>query len=167
MARYILIGHVGPQPPNRGGALQHRRGLNPWPRVQQPSTHCTLAPEGFEPLTKGSWATRLTNCTLWRHSQSVFKDMSKIMTWHIWEVTYLCRNVTIVCGASCHLLGSRISWDLKIQFQLWVESYISDWQFSKLQHLASSVSRHNAMAYNTRPHEWSCQMWKSCGKKPL
>ncbi len=56
----------GARTPNRGGALQHPRGLNPWPRVQQPSIHCTLAPEGFEPLTKGSWATRLTNCTLWR-----------------------------------------------------------------------------------------------------
>jgi hypothetical protein len=33
--------------------------------------------------------------------------------------------------------------------QLQVESYISDWRFSKLQHLASYVSRHNAMAYMT------------------
>ncbi len=56
----------GAQTPNHGGTVQHPRGLNPWPRVQQPSNHCTLAPEGFEPLTKGSWATRQTNCTLWQ-----------------------------------------------------------------------------------------------------
>ncbi len=74
--------------------------------------------------------------------------MSKIMTWYIWMVTYLPRNVTIVRGASYHLLGSWISWDLKIQFQLQVKSYISNWGFSKLQHLASYVSHLNAMAYD-------------------
>jgi hypothetical protein len=42
--------------------------------------------------------------------------MSKTMTWYIWMVTYLCRKVTIVCGASYHLLGSQISQDLKIRF---------------------------------------------------
>jgi hypothetical protein len=31
---------------------------------------------------------------------------------------------------------------------LQVESYISDWQFCKSQHLASYVSRHNVMAYD-------------------
>jgi hypothetical protein len=64
-------------------------------------------------------------------------------------VTYLRRNVTIVCGASYHLLGSRISQDLEIRFQLQVKSYISDWQFSESQHLARYVSRHNAMAYDS------------------
>jgi hypothetical protein len=75
--------------------------------------------------------------------------MSKIMMWHVWEVTYLRMNVTKVCGASYHLLGSRISQDSKIQFRLQVKSYISNWQFSESQHLASYVSRHNAMAYDT------------------
>ncbi len=74
--------------------------------------------------------------------------MSKIMTWHIWEVTYLCRNVTIVCGTSYHLLGSRISQDLKIRFRLQIESYISDWRFSELRHSARYASHHNAMAYD-------------------
>ncbi len=37
----------GARTPNRGGTLQHPRGLNPWRRVQQPSIHCTLVPEGF------------------------------------------------------------------------------------------------------------------------
>ncbi len=36
--------------------------------------------------------------------------------------------------------------------------------FSKSQHLVSYVSRHNAMAYDTPPHEWSCQTWKLCEK---
>ncbi len=45
-------------------------------------------------------------------------------------VTYLRRNVTIVRGASYHLLGSRISRDSKIRFRLQV----------------GYVSRHNAMA---------------------
>jgi hypothetical protein len=67
-------------------------------------------------------------------------------------VTYLGRNVTIVCGASYHLLGSQISQDSKIQFRLQVESYISDWRFSESQHLASYVSRLNAMAYDM--HTW-------------
>ncbi len=69
--------------------------------------------------------------------------------WHIWKVTYLRRNVTIVCGMSYHLLGSQISWYSKIQFWLQVKSYISDWQFSKSGHLARYVSCHNAMAYDT------------------
>ncbi len=73
--------------------------------------------------------------------------MYKIMTWYFWMVTYLHKNVTIVHGASYHLLGSQIFWDLKIWLWLQVESYISDWQFSKSQHLASYVSRPNAMAY--------------------
>ena len=42
--RCTLIGHVGPQP-------QPRRNI--------------LAPEGFEPLTKGSMSNPPTNCTLW------------------------------------------------------------------------------------------------------
>ncbi len=74
--------------------------------------------------------------------------MSKNMTRHAWEVTYLCRNVTIVCGASYHLLGSWISWDSKIRFRLQVESYISNRWFSESQHLARYVSCHNAMAYD-------------------
>ncbi len=28
----------------------------------------------------------------------MIKDISKIMMWHVWMVTYPCRNVTIVCG---------------------------------------------------------------------
>ncbi len=79
----------------------------------------------------------------------MIKDISKIMTWHVWMVTYLRRNVTIVCSASCHLLGSQISWDSKIRFWLQVKSHISDWQFSKSRHLARYVSRHNATAYDT------------------
>ncbi len=78
----------------------------------------------------------------------MFKDMFKIMMWHIWEVTYLRGNVTIVCGASYHLLGFWISQDSKIRFWLQVESYISNWQFSESQHSARYVSRHNAMAYD-------------------
>ncbi len=46
-------------------------------------------------------------------------------------MTILCRNVPVVCGASYHLLGYQISQDSKILFWLHVESYISDWQFSK------------------------------------
>ncbi len=91
----------------------------------------------------------------------MIKDISKIMTWHIWKVTYLRRNVTIVCGASYHLLGSQISWDLKIRFWLQVKSYISDWQFSKSQHLARYVSRHNAMAYDI--HTYILRVQYSCG----
>ncbi len=63
---------------------------------------------------------------------------------YIYDVVHLNgdlrRNVTIVCGTSYHLLGSRISRDSKIRFQLQVKSYISDWQFSKSQHLESYVS---------------------------
>jgi hypothetical protein len=64
------------------------------------------------------------------------------------RVTYLRRNVTIVCGASYHLLGSQISQDSKIRFRIQVESYIRDWRFSNSQHLASYVSCHNAMVYD-------------------
>ncbi len=63
-------------------------------------------------------------------------------------MTILCRNVTVVCGASYHLLGSRISQDSKIRFRLQVESCICDWLFSESRLLASYVSRHKAMAYD-------------------
>ena len=56
--------------------------------------------------------------------------------------------VPVVCGASYHLLGYRISQDSKIRFRLQVESYIGDWLFSESQLLASYVSRHKAMAYD-------------------
>ncbi len=82
----------------------------------------------------------------------MIKDISKIMTWHVWKVTYLCRNVTIVCGASYHLLGSWISQDLKIRFRLQVKSYISNWRLSESWHLGRYVSRHNAMAYDKPWH---------------
>jgi hypothetical protein len=62
--------------------------------------------------------------------------MSKNMMLYIWMVTYLCMNVTILDGASYHLLGSWISWVLKIWFWLQTKSYISDWGFSKLQHFS-------------------------------
>ncbi len=75
--------------------------------------------------------------------------MSKITTWYVETVTYLRGNVTIVRGTSYHLLGSQISWDLKIRFQFQVESYISDWGFSESRHLASYVSCHIDMAYDT------------------
>ncbi len=93
------------------------------------------------------------------------------MTWYIWIVTYLLRNATIVRGTSYHLLGSRISWDSKIQFWLKVESYISDWQFSKLQHLASYVSHHNVIAYDRMwinvllPKHW--RFHRTSGEAPL
>ncbi len=63
-------------------------------------------------------------------------------------VTIPRRNVPLVCGASYHLLGYRISQDSKIRFRLQVESYISDWLFSESRLLASYVSRHKAMAYD-------------------
>ncbi len=72
-------------------------------------------------------------------------------------VTYLRKYVIIVCGTSYHLLGSQISQDSKIQFQLQVKSYISNWQFSALRHLARYVSRHNAMAYDIPFHQPSWQ----------
>jgi hypothetical protein len=64
-------------------------------------------------------------------------------------VTIPHRNVPAVCGASYHLLGYRISQDSKIRFWLQFKSYISDWLFSELRLLASYVSRHKAMAYDT------------------
>ncbi len=82
----------------------------------------------------------------------MIKDISKIVTGHVWKVTYLHRNVSIECGASYHLLGSQISQDLKIWFWLQFESYVSDWRFSKSQHLANYVFRHNAMAYDRQCH---------------
>jgi hypothetical protein len=74
--------------------------------------------------------------------------MSKIMTWHVKKVTILRRNVPVVCGVSYHLLRYQISQDSKIRFRLQVESYISNWLFSKSWLLASYVSRHKAMAYD-------------------
>ncbi len=38
--------------------------------------------------------------------------------------------------------------------------FINNTLLSESQHLASYVSRQNAMAYDTRPHEWSYQTWR-------
>ncbi len=54
--------------------------------------------------------------------------------------------------------------DTKIQFNCKSNLTSAIGDFSKLQLLASYVSRHNAMAYDTCPHKWSCQTWKLCGK---
>ncbi len=88
--------------------------------------------------------------------------MSKNMVWHVWEVTYLRRNVTIVCGTSYHLLGSQISQDSKIRFWLQVEFYISDWRFSESRHLARYVSCHNDMAYDIPLDEIMCRFSPYC-----
>ncbi len=56
--------------------------------------------------------------------------------------------------------------DTKIRFNCESNLTSAIGNFSKLRHLASYVSRHNAMAYDTNPHEWSCQTRISCGKKP-
>jgi hypothetical protein len=58
----------------------------------------------------------------------------------------------------------NISWDLMILVQCYVQSYIINKLIGKLRHLASYVSRHNAMAYDTSPHRWSYQTWKLCRK---
>ncbi len=81
----------------------------------------------------------------------MFKDTSKMMTWYIWMVTYLRRNVTIVRGTSYHLLGSWISQDSKIRFWVQVKSYISNYNLANRNILASYVSCLNAMAYDTYP----------------
>ncbi len=77
-------------------------------------------------------------------------------------LTYPCRNA-MVCGASQHILGSWVSQDFKIRFWLQVESYISNWQFGKSRHLASYVSRHNAMAYDkwvfSSVTNWHLRIW--------
>jgi hypothetical protein len=71
-------------------------------------------------------------------------------------VTYLRRNVTIVRGVSCHLLGSQISQVTKIRFQLQVESYISNWRFSKLRHFSKLCFPPTLMPW---PMTRTCSLW--------
>ncbi len=87
----------------------------------------------------------------------MIKDLSKIKTWHIWKVTYLHRNVTIVCGATYHLLGSRISQDSKIRFWLQVKSYISDWRFSESRHLAFDFKSNLTLVIGNLAN---CNIWQ-------
>ncbi len=56
--------------------------------------------------------------------------------------------------------------DTKIRYNCMSNLTSAISNFSKRQHLASYVSRHNAMAYDNRPNKWSYQTWKSCGEKP-
>jgi hypothetical protein len=76
------------------------------------------------------------------------------MTHQAEVVTYPCRNVTVVCDNTYLDLVSYLE-DTKIRFncKLNLTSVIGD--FSESQHLASYVSRHNAMAYDydTCPHK--------------
>ncbi len=56
------------------------------------------------------------------------------------------------CSASYHIFGSCISHqDTKIQFNFKPNLTSAIGNFSKLRHLASYVSRHNAMAYDRNP----------------
>ncbi len=74
----------------------------------------------------------------------------------LWYVVHLNTYLDLVS----YLKDTKIWFNCKSK----LTSAISN--ISKLQHLASYVSRHNAMAYDTCPHKWSCQMWKLYGKKP-
>jgi hypothetical protein len=60
---------------------------------------------------------------------------------------------------------SNLFWDSKIRFNFKSNLTSAISNFSKSRHLASYVSCHNAMAYDTRPHKWSYQMWKLCRKR--
>ncbi len=76
--------------------------------------------------------------------------MSKTMTQYVWMVTYLRKNVTIVCGASYHLLWSWIF--VKIRRSGSTSSQILHQEWAILANrniLESHVSRHNAMVYDT------------------
>ncbi len=53
--------------------------------------------------------------------------------------------------------------DTKIRFNCKSNLTSAIGNISKSEHLASYVSCHNVMAYDTCPHEWSSQTWKSCG----
>jgi hypothetical protein len=71
----------------------------------------------------------------------------------------------MVCGASYHLLGSRIlfqDWKIWFSFKSDLTSAMSN--VSELQHLASYVSRHNAMAYDTHSHNEAIRR-ENCAKK--
>jgi hypothetical protein len=83
-------------------------------------------------------------------------------------VTILRRNVPVVCDVSYHLLGYQISQDSKTRFRLQVESYISNWlSFSESRLLASYVSRHKAMAYDTTTKKLTQQHnWKKSSSSP-
>ena len=74
----------------------------------------------------------------------------------------LCGYATMVFGASCHIFGSCIYLqDTKIQFncKLNLTSAISN--FSKLRHLTSYVSCHNAMAYDNLCSLSTLLNWRS------
>ncbi len=81
-------------------------------------------------------------------SWSMFKDMSKIMRLFVWMVTYLRRNVTIMWHVLPLTWISNLSWDSKIRFDFKSNLTSAIGNFSKSQHWASYVSRHNAMAYD-------------------
>jgi hypothetical protein len=56
----------------------------------------------------------------------------------------------MVCGASYHIFGSCIylhDTKIRFDFKLNLKSVIGN--FSKLRHLASNVSRHDAVAYDS------------------
>ncbi len=119
------IRHVGPQSPTVEGHCGTVGGLKP--RVQQSSTHCTLAPEGFEPLTKGSWATHPTNCTLW-HPPSTCSRITMTLSSRITSRV----NSRITSGVSSRIWCGAI-WrvrHLRADSVVWLSHTSSVWPWS-------------------------------------
>jgi hypothetical protein len=96
-----------PPPPQRNTPACG--GLNPWPRVQQLPIHCTLAPEGFEPLTKGSMSNASTNCTLWRRGDTMWYAAGKsdFVVACRWHYTWMLSRTTILGKLACLVLSKN------------------------------------------------------------
>ncbi len=74
----------------------------------------------------------------------------------LWYVVHLNTYLNLVS----YLIDTKIRFNCKSN----LTSAIGN--FSKSRHLASYISRHNAMAYDTCPPKWSWQTWNLCGKEP-
>ncbi len=82
---------------------------------------------------------------LWRGTSKRWLFYIRMSLWYVVHLT------TYLDLKSCKIL--RSGFDFKSN----LTSAIGD--LANCGFLASYVSRHKAMAYNTCPHEWSCQTW--------
>ncbi len=81
-----------------------------------------------------------------------------------WWLIYVRMSLKYVAHLTTYLdlksLKIQRSW---FNFKSNLTSAIGD--LANSWHLVSYVSRHNAVPYDTCPHKWTCQTWKSCKKK--
>ncbi len=137
------------------------------PKTRKDPTFCTRVI-----VQDVSWTGSITNSSPYTpiqvhwFLQDIFWQNSCVFLSHGWGdgSTHVWLPMWCVMRLAIHVDLLNLSLRYKDWVQLHVVFYISNRLISESGHLASYVSCHNAMAYDTCPYKWSYQTWKLCKK---